>query len=282
MDRCDLHSHSTSSDGTCTPTEVVRLAKEEGLKAIALTDHNTTKGLKEFMEAGKQYDIITVPGCEFTTEYHGKELHIVGLFFPEEVWPQVEDYVDMLNLSKHFSNMNLIKALRNGGFDISYEECAALTDAAEFNRAHVARVLHHKGFVTSVQEAFKTLLKEGNGYYIHAKRLNALQTVKFIKEYGGVAIFAHPFLNLHGKELEMFLKEAKAQGLDAMETHYSLFSDEQTTLAEELAKKYGLKQSGGSDFHGEAKPNIKLGIGQGNLVVPFSFYESLEAIVKGR
>lgn len=278
MNLCDLHCHSTFSDGTLTPSQLIKLAEEKGLKALALTDHNTAGGLKEFMEAGSASSVIPVPGCEFTSEYEGRELHIVGLFFREEHWPEVADYVELMHLAKHHANRRLIQALNEGGIEIRYEEAAALTDAEEFNRAHVARVLAAKGYVSSVQEAFQTILKEGNGFYRPPRRLTSLGTIRFIKQYGAVAVLAHPFLNLKEEELLEFLPKAKAAGLDAMETLYTEFDEETTAKAKAIAARFGLAQSGGSDFHGEAKPKISLGSGWGNLAVPFSFYENLEAI----
>lgn len=272
---CDLHTHSNRSDGSSSPTELVAAAKERGVAALALTDHNTTKGLAEFMEAGKTYGVITVPGCEFSTDYKKTELHIVGLFLPEQSWPEVEDYVDALRRGKHDSNLLLIEKLRERGCDVTYEEVAALTDAAEFNRAHVARVLQAKGIVDSLDQAFDTLLKPGNGCYFPAKRPDSLQTVRFIRQIGGLPVLAHPFLNLDREGLEEFLPQAKASGLAAMETRYSLFDEAATEEAAELARRFGLLPGGGSDFHGAAKPAIAIGTGRGNLCVPFAFYEAL-------
>lgn len=277
MKTCDLHTHSTFSDGTYTPTEIVKHAKEIGLSAVALTDHNTSKGLHEFMEAGRTYDLITVPGCEFSTEYLGKEVHVVGLFFPEHNWVEIEDYVEIMNMAKHNSNIKLIRALRKAGYDITFEEVAALTDSDEFNRAHVARALMAKGYVSSVNEAFSTLLREKHGFYVPAKKLGTIATVRFIKAYGGVAIIAHPFLNLTYEELLTFLPLAKEAGLDAIETQYSKFTEEQNMQALELTKQFDLLQSGGSDFHGTTKPDIMLGTGRGSLSVPFDFYTALAA-----
>ncbi len=277
MKRCDLHSHSHFSDGTLPPAELVKLAEKAGVCALALTDHNTTKGLSEFMKAGESSEVITVPGCEFSTGYEGTELHIVGLFLAENSWSEVEDYVELMHIAKRHSNYSLIKALRENGYVITYEEVAASTDAEEFNRAHVAKLLFEKGMVKDINHAFKTILSEKNGLYKPPKRLGSIATVRFIKDCGGVAILAHPFLNLDEAGLRKFLPEAKKAGLDAIETRYSKFDEETTRLAEHIAEEYGVKQSGGSDFHGSVKPDISIGTGTGNLFVPFEFYENLKA-----
>ena len=278
--RCDLHSHSSFSDGTLTPTQLVRLAEKQGLSALALTDHNTAGGLREFMEAGRDSSVITVPGCEFTTEWHGKEIHIVGLFFREQYWEEIEDFIELTRLAKRNSNFHMIEELNKAGYAISIEEAAALTGGEDFNRAHVARVLLNKGYVKSIGEAFDTLLKEGNGFYVPAKRLASIPTVRFIKVFNAVPIIAHPLLNLTYKELLEFIPEAQKAGLEGIETRYTEYDEEMTQTAVSLAEKFELKQSGGSDFHGGTKPGIALGSGRGDLYVPHDFYEDLLSLTE--
>ncbi|MBQ3379605.1 MAG: PHP domain-containing protein [Clostridia bacterium] len=273
---CDLHTHSVFSDGSLTPEELVVLSKERGLSAVALTDHNTAKGLLRFTEAGEENGVTTVAGCEFSTEYEGTEVHIAALFLPPDAWDEAERYTKRLLIAKKNSNVLLIEALRRSGYDVTYEEAAALTDADEFNRAHVARLLLNKGYVNSTKEAFDTLLGEGQGYYVPPKRLDVFETIRFISSRRAVAVLAHPFLNLSGERLLKFLPQAKAAGLDAMETRYSSFDEETSREASKLARRFGLKESGGSDFHGAAKPDVMLGTGRGNLCVPFEFYEALK------
>ncbi len=275
--RCDLHSHSTCSDGTFTPAELVTLAEEKGLSALALTDHNTAEGLKEFMEAGKNSPVITVPGCEFTTEWREKEIHIVGLFFREEYWQEITDFLELVNIAKTNANKILIDNLVKAGYKITFEEVAALSGSDIFNRSHVARILEQKGYVPTVSAAFDTLLKEGNGFYIPARRITSAAAVRFIKTFEATAIVAHPLLNLTPEELREFLPEMKEAGLDAIETEYTEFTPEMKKTAVSLAEEFSLKQSGGSDFHGAAKPDIELGSGRGDLFVPYSFYEDMKA-----
>ena len=276
MKRCDLHMHSVFSDGTLSPSELVALAEETGLSAIALTDHNTVLGLKEFMKAGETSSVSTIPGCEFTTEYRHKEIHMVGLFLQEAVWEDVENYFTQLKESKRESNHLLIQNLQNAGYEITYEEAAASTEASEFNRAHVATLLRQKGYIRNIKDAFDTILKEGNGYYIPPKRLDVFQTIRYIKSIDGVAVLAHPFLSLTETELREFLPEAKKSGLDAMETRYSEFDAETTEKAQKIAEEYEWLQSGGSDFLGEIKPGIQMGSGRGTLCVPMEYLESLQ------
>ena len=243
---------------------------------LALTDHNTSKGLAEFMEAGKNSPVITVPGCEFTTEWNRKEIHIVGLFFDEKYWAEVEDYLELVHLAKTTSVTNMIDALKAAGYEIDFDKISQMTKG-NVNRAHIAKALMEKGYVKSINEAFSGLLKEGNGFYTPAKRLSTLATIRFIKVFGAAAIMAHPLLNLTYREMQEFLPQAKDSGLDAIETHYTEFDEEMTVMAESLARTYGLKQSGGSDFHGDNKPGINLGKGRGNLFVPTEFYDEVRS-----
>ena len=275
-ERCDLHSHSLFSDGTLSPAELVKLAEERGISALALTDHNTAKGLPDFMEAGRQSSVITVPGCEFTTEWNKIEIHIVGLFFRRKYWSEIEDFLELAHIAKTTSNHRLISNLNKAGYRISEEEVSALT-TGDYNRAHVARVLMEKGYVSSVTEAFDTLLKPGKGFYYPPRRITSAATIHFIKTFGATAIMAHGLIDLTPEQMRSFLPEAKIAGLDAIETRYSEYDEEMTTTAASLAEEFGLGQSGGSDFHGQTKPHISLGTGRGNLLVPYEFYENMRA-----
>lgn len=279
MKKCDLHCHSNFSDGTLTPTELVKLAEKQGLSALALTDHNTSNGLTEFMEAGKNSDVITVPGCEFTTEWRGIELHIVGLFFKRKYWNEIEDFMEIPKLAKHNSNLLLIENLNKAGYEVTAEEASALSDG-EFNRTHIARVLVSKGYLNNISEGFEGILKDGNGFYKPAKRISSMAAINFIKTNEATAILAHPLLNLTSNDLLEFLPEAKEAGLDAIETIYTEFDEEMTHVAKELAEEFDLKQSGGSDFHGTTKPGIYLGAGRNNITVPFEFYEDMLSCAK--
>lgn len=275
MKTCDLHCHSVFSDGTCTPEELLAQAEEKGLGALALTDHNTSKGLRSFIAAGENSPVTAVPGCEFSTDFKETELHIVGLFFPRTTWYDIESYVDHMHELKRRSNVLLIERLRKNGYDITCEEVAASTSADMFNRANVAAVLKRKGYVESIKEAFQTILSERAGLYVPAKHLDSLGTIRFIRDCGAVPVLAHPFLNLDEAGLREFLPLAKEAGLLAMETHYSTFDEPTTQKAIELAEQFGLLQSGGSDYHGANKPDISLGVGRGSLSVPYEYFEAL-------
>ncbi len=277
---CDLHTHSNRSDGTLTPTELVAAAKEAGLSAIALTDHNTVAGLKEFIKVSKEIGIEAVPGVEISTEYQGVELHILGLYIPENAFAEVENYVAQYNLRKEKSDRDLVARLNAAGYLIDYDEIAGATPDGHINRAHIAKALLAKGYVDSVKTAFSTLLGESKGFYIPPERIQATDAVVFLRSIGAVSVWAHPFLQMDEDGARKFLTEAVPLGLVGMETRYSLYDAETEAVADRLVKEFNILPGGGSDFHGEVKPDIKLGVGKGNLHIPLTFARDLRSCIK--
>ncbi len=276
MQYCDLHIHSNCSDGTFTPEQLIEIAKESNLKAIALTDHNTIVGLNRFLEAAKDSGVIAVPGVEVTTAYQGKEVHILGLFLKEEYYDELTEYLAEINRRKEENNRMLAKTLRDAGYDLEYEQMKKKHPGIIPNRVHFALELVEKGVISTVSEAFETILAEGGAYYKPAMKLDTLDVIRFLNSIDAVTVVAHPLFNLTVEELHDFLPKAKACGLKGMEVIYTLHSEEDTKIAYELADTYGLLISGGSDFHGTNKPDIKMGRGKDNIEIPFEVYEHLK------
>lgn len=279
---CDLHAHSAFSDGTLTPKELVELAEHLSLGAVALTDHNTVAGLPEFMEASQGKQVKAVPGVEFSTEYHGIELHILGLWIQPENYGVVTELLNEMVRRKECSNLALVETLRRQGIVLDYEKIKAATPQGQVNRALIALEMTRLGYTASVKEAFSKWLSEDQGFYQPPRRLEAMEVIAFIRSIHAAAVLAHPFLKLNEAQLRSFIKEALPYGLDGMETEYPLFSQEETILARRIADENGLLRSGGSDFHGQAKPDIALGAGKGLLAVPMELYEKLLQRVKER
>ena len=271
---CDLHTHSCFSDGTCTPTEIIRLAEETELGAVALCDHNTVKGLPEFINAAKRASVEAVPGVEFSTEYEGKELHILGLFIQPEHYAAVNARLEDALNRKEQSNRDLIERLQGVGISADYDRIKAEAGGT-VNRAVIGSYLVRHGYCVSMEEAFDNWLSLERGLFVPPKRPEALDVIWFIKSIGAVAVLAHPFLNLSEEKLREFLSQA--DGLDGMEVYYPLFDAEQTALAEQIAEEFGLAKSGGSDFHGANKPDIRIGTGKGTLAVPVTCLEELKS-----
>lgn len=273
---CDLHVHSNCSDGTLPPAQLIREAEKCGLSAIALTDHNTIAGLPEFLAAAEGSTVRAVPGIEFSAEYCDTDLHILGLFIAPEHYAAIDARNDAYMERKEQSNLALAAALQGAGYPVDYEAVKARTNGLP-NRAHFALELMEMGYLSSIREGCLTILSPKNGLYTPPKRATAFETISFIKSIGAVAVLAHPFLNLKEADLRVFLAEAKSYGLDGMETLYSTFDETLTSKAIAIAKEFGLKQSGGSDFHGSNKPDIAMGTGRGNLAIPIDFLHALES-----
>lgn len=273
---CDLHTHSTFSDGSLTPTELIRAAERIGLDAIALCDHNTVAGLPEFLRAAEGSSVEAIPGCEFSSDYMGIDLHIIGLFIPTEQFGHITSMLEEIQEAKERSNLDLVAKLAQDGYVIDYPALRTQAGAGFINRANIAQALVENGYIPSVRDAFSQLLSVNGKYYTPPKRPHPFEIIRFIKSIGAVAVLAHPFLNLKEEhQLRAFLDEAVNHGLDAMETIYTAYSEETTALAKKIAAEYSLKESGGSDFHGSAKPATALGIGKGNLNVPTEILRKL-------
>ncbi|MBQ9121548.1 MAG: PHP domain-containing protein [Clostridia bacterium] len=274
----DLHTHSVYSDGTYTPTELVAMAEAAGLNAVALTDHNTVAGLAEFLAAASERSVEAVPGVEFSVDYQGRELHVLGLFIEPEAYGEITARMAEGCRRKEESNVALIVALAKDGYRLDYARIKGATPGGMVNRAHIAAAMVEAGYIASVQDAFRTLLAPGNGYYTPPTRIDAFEVIAMIRRLGGVSVLAHPWLSLkEERDFRTFLERAKPCGLDGMETTYSLFDAEQTARLESIADEFDLLRSGGSDFHGGTKPYLALGTGKGNLQIPAQYYFELKA-----
>ena len=277
MKACDLHTHSTFSDGTLTPEELVDLAIEIGLDTVALTDHNTVGGLARFSEYAEKRGLRAINGIELSVEFCGKEVHLLGLFIKPEHFSQIRALLEEANRKKDAANRALVALLYNAGYRIDYDEIlSALPNVKRANRAHIAAELVRKGYVADFDEAFKTLLHESCGFYTPPKQPDAMEMIRFLRSIDAVPVLAHAFEKLTVDETRAFVREGKENGLIAMETVYPTFTAEQTALAKEIAAEHGLLESGGSDFHGTNKQNIFLGVGRNNISVPLEFAEKLE------
>ena len=277
MKTCDLHTHSVYSDGTFTPAELIDAAIRSGLSALAMTDHNTVEGLQDFRQAAEGKPIEIVPGIEFSTAHNGVELHILGLFIPPDRQSDVNRHIDRAVTLKEESNYKLVKRLREHGYDISFVEVLE-NSKGHINRANIAAVMVEKGYIESIDVGFKTILHKSYGLYEPPERLSSLEIISFIRSIGAVAVWAHPYFNVSFDWAEEFLPLAVEAGLHGMETIYSTYDEETTVKAKEVCQRYGLCESGGSDFHGANKPKIALGKGMGNLRIPYAFYEKLKSL----
>ena len=273
---CDLHLHSYYSDGTCSPEYLVKSALELGLSSIALNDHNTVRGLSEFLACAKKFGMDAIPGIEFSVSYLGKELHMLAFCVREEYFAEIEDMMDGYLKIREQTNKEMVEALRADGYLIDYNEVLSKSPTGYINRSHIGEVLTEKGYTSSIRDAFKTLLGKEGPYFRPRRFPDAFEMIDYIRSIGAVSILAHPFLQFDESGLRTFLTEAEKHGLCGMETVYTEFSEDQVALAKKIAREFDLIESGGSDFHGSTKPDVAFGVGFGDLRVPASFAEKIK------
>ena len=252
------------------------MAQSLQLSAVVLCDHNTVAGLPSFVAAGERATVEAVPAVEFSTQYGEIELHIIGMFIKPEKYAQVTELLEDLLQRKELSNQALIERLATAGILLDYEKIKAQS-SNYVNRAIIGAEMTRLGYVSSVPEAFKQYLSESKGFYVPPRRLDSYEAIRFIKSIGATAVLAHPLLNLDAAGLRAFLPQAIEAGLDGMEVYYSKYSTEETKLAESIAAEFQLLPSGGSDYHGDNKPGIDLGVGRGDLQIPSAWLEALRS-----
>lgn len=288
----DLHVHSNRSDGTYSPRELVDYAIEKGLTAMALTDHDTVDGLTEALtyaeELHKQAGVAfngasakniipeIIPGIEFSTEYHGRDIHIVGLYIDyenAEFKKYLQDFVD----SRNTRNEKMCEKLREHGVDITYEALLAEYPNAVITRAHYAKYLLNHGYIKNMDQAFAKYVGDNAPCFVPREKVTPAQAVQLILQAGGVPILAHPTLyHMSDRRLNSLVAELKDAGLAGIEAIYSTYSPAEARQMKAFAEKYQLLISGGSDFHGGNKPGLDLGVGYGKLCVPDSVLESIK------
>ncbi len=272
----DLHVHSSRSDGTYTPSELVDYAVEKGLSAIALTDHDTVDGIDEILEYAKDKPIEVIPGIEYSTEYKERDVHIVGLFIDHKS-PVFLKYLEKFKQSRTDRNHKLCANLQKAGIDITYEALLEAFPNAVITRAHYAAYLLDKGYVKSRNEAFDRYLGDHTPYFVHREKVTPEEVIEVTLKSGGIPILAHPTLyRLGNEQLDILVSRLKASGLMGIETLYSTYTPGDERSIKALADKYNLLHSGGSDFHGDNKPGLDLGTGYGKLYIDTEILEKMK------
>ena len=288
MNIIDLHVHSTKSDGSLTPTELVNYAIEKGLSAFALTDHDTTEGIDEAKAAAQKYNeaiqkgeisgqpLELIPGIEFSTEYMGKDIHILGLYIDYNsptFKTKIQEFVD----SRILRNKKMCTSLASDGVDITYEKLIEENPCCVITRSHYAKYLLQHGYTTSMKEAFDRYIGDHAKHYIPREKITPMQAVSLINEVGGLAFLAHPTLyHMSDGVLEGLVKELKEAGLAGIEAIYCTYTQGEEAQMRKLATKYQLLISGGSDFHGVIKPKLDLAVGYGKLFIPESILQDIK------
>ena len=272
----DLHAHTSASDGTLSPQELVHLAKSEGIEAIAITDHDTIEGVPEALEAGEKNGIEVIPGVEISIDHQPGSMHLLGLFVDIESKKLNEHLID-LQASRSSRNPQIIEKLNEVGLSITMEQVREISGGGQVGRPHIASALLKNGHVRSIQEAFDKYLKKGALAYYERRRLTREKAVDMIHGAGGLVILAHPgTLGVNGRSFNNLMSELKEVGIDGIEVFYNNHSQVDEDRLMKIVDEYGFIISGGTDFHGDNKPSIKLGIGYGNMAIPYELLQEMK------
>jgi predicted metal-dependent phosphoesterase TrpH len=267
----DLHAHTTFSDGSLTPEQLAALAAETGLTAVALTDHDSTEGVARFVAACRRLGVEGVPDIP-----HGT-LHMLG-YFMDIGDAHLQDVLGRIREGREERNHKILAKLKGMGYALTWDEVAAYAGEDVVGRPHFAQALLARGFVSDKDDAFNRLLGKGQPAYVDRYRLTPADSVALIRDAGGVPVLAHPFtLDLPPKALRATMAELKQLGLAGIETYYSEHTPEMVRQYERLAEEFDLVRTGGSDFHGDANPKVRLGSGFGALHVADDLLDGLKA-----
>lgn len=271
----DMHLHTTASDGSCTPSEVCQLAIDKGLAAIAITDHDTVDGVAEAISYVDDR-ITVVPGIEMSAVYHGVEIHILGFYMDYTNHELISSLVS-IKQGRYNRNEEMCARFRADGIDITMEKLQHGNPNTVVTRAHFARVLIAQGICKDMNQAFKKYLGKKCKYYIPTPDMPAADAIKLIKTYGKAAFIAHPLLYGFGyRQIEEMIEELKPYGLTGLEVYHSSNNTYESGKLREIARTHGLLISGGSDFHGAAKPDISVGSGRGGLRVTEAVFHDIQ------
>lgn len=277
MKAVDLHVHSNYSDGTNSVKELVDLACEKKLAGIALTDHDTTDGIEEILFCAKDKPLEIIPGIEFSTEYLGRDIHILGLYV-NPYHPAFREHIRNFQESRDIRNRKMCMRLSDMGVSVSYEELTKAFEGSVLTRAHYARYLMEHGYVKNMREAFERYVGDHCPAFVPREKITPNEAVTLILKTGGIPVLAHPILyRFSDRVLETMVESLKESGLIGIETIYSTYSPSEERYIRRLAKRFDLIITGGSDYHGSNKPDISLGNGRGHLYVPHECLDSIKS-----
>ena len=272
----DLHVHSNASDGTFSPSQVVELAKNAGLDAFALTDHDTTAGVPEALEKGRDLNIEVIPGIEVSSSFDGTEIHILGLFVNSDD-PVLAAMLEKMRISRDRRNEKMLGNLAADGISFTKEEICGDNPDTIITRAHIAHALVAKGICSGMDQAFKKYLQYGGRYCPQKEHLSPEEVVKTLISNGAFVALAHPFQYKFGdKKTEELIAHMADLGMKGLEVYHSSNNKLESMKLQEMAVRHHLLPTGGSDFHGGNKPDISIGTGRGGLRVSSLLLEDIK------
>lgn len=277
----DLHIHSTFSDGVLTPTELVKQIADIGLTAAALTDHDMVDGCEEFANAAKNYGVITINGCELSAAYAEVNMEVVALDIPQKNMSYFQDWQNDLIAERTRVAKERVNKLNELGIMVDWQKVAFDENGnprKQIVKPHIVAEMLRLGYIKNWDEGFVKFLNKGAPAYVHRKEPDAKEVIEFVLDNGAVPILAHPIhTKLKGKELFEFLQKMKKWGLKGAEVFHSDHNAELKTEYLTMIEELEMISGGGSDFHGGAHPEVKLGSGKGNLKVPEIILETIVA-----
>ncbi len=271
----DLHLHSTYSDGTMTPAELVKQGADIGLSALSITDHDTVSATEEALAEGKKYAVEVVPGLEISVKHREMDLHLLGYYFDWRDRGLLET-LETLQGARDDRNRKIIKKLQAMGIALSDEQLQEEAGTGVAGRPHVARLLVKNNIVKNNQQAFSLYLKAGRCAYVPRFLLGSSQAIRILHDAGGYAVLAHPGqISCSMNELSGIINELKRQGIDGLETYYPTQRGDSFRKIRALAGKYELLETGGSDYHGDTRPNTSMAGTTNKFVVPDTVIKKL-------
>ena len=277
LKKIDLHIHSTFSDGTNSVEEIFQIALQKEIDTISITDHDSISSYSESIVCAAKYGISYLPGIELSTDFEGKEIHILGLYLNPHC-PELLSALRQVREIRNRRNEELLALFQADGFPIKYEDLIHGNEHTVITRAHFARALLEKGCVTSVSQAFDKYLGDGKKYYRPKQMIEPEEAIRLIRVAGGLPALAHPLqYKLGWKKTEQLLSYLKEAGMMGIEVYYSSHSQSDSLHLREIASRLGLVSTGGSDFHGANKPDIHLGSGYGGLRVSALLLDNIKA-----
>lgn len=268
MKFADLHLHTLFSDGTYTPEELIDIAADKGIAAISITDHDTLSGISSAIEIGSIKDVEVLPGVEFTAEYDGLEIHILGYLFDYQNKKLIEKLA-FLKKNRTERIHKIVFKLGQMGLKLEADEVFNISAGGTPGRLHIARAMLAKGLVSSVFEAFQKYIGDKCPAYVCGFKFSPLEAIRLIKDMGGIPVLAHPYILNRDELIPQFIE----YGLMGLEVYYPEHTQAMVNFYLGLAKKLGLLVTGGSDCHGLAKPEVKIG----SIKLPYEMVETLKA-----
>ena len=265
--KADLHVHTSFSDGTFSPAEVVEYAEKIGLSAIAITDHDSVEGIGPTLEAAKDSNLEIIPGIEFTTEIEDREVHILGFFIDYKQKWLIKELKNLCRLREKRMR-RMLDCLLKFGISLELDEVRVIAGKGSLGRLHLATLLYQKGYVASIQEAFYKFIGNGKPCYVRGDRISPLKAISMIDRLGGVSVLAHPYTLGMDELIPRFVKG----GLKGIEVYHSDHTGAAASHYKKIADDFGLLTTGGSDCHGMGKGKILMG----SVTVPYEVVDRLK------